>query len=285
MRTFIFTLLSAILSLFSDGQNGSIRLIVRADDIGSSQAANEAIILSCTKGIATSAEIMVPAPWFPEAVKLLRENPSIDVGVHLTLTSEWDLIKWRPLTDCPSLVDEDGYFYPMMWPNINYPGRSVIERKPKIEDIEREFRAQIEMAMKYIPSVSHITGHMGSTTFTPEVRALASRLAKDYNIGNDLTGLNVSVLRFDGPKDTTRQKIDSFIKALEKLEPGKDYLFVEHPGLDTREMRSIHHIGYENVASDRQGVTDLFTSEEVKSKIRQMGIQLVSYAEYYRLRK
>lgn len=285
MKPGFLTLLFSLIILVDCAQQEPIRLIIRADDIGSSQAANEAIILTCTKGIATSAEVMVPAPWFPEAVKLLQANPAVDVGVHLTITSEWDNIKWRPLTHCPGLVDENGYFYPMMWPNANYPGKSVMEIKPGLEEIEREFRAQIETAMKHIPSVSHISGHMGSTGFSPEVRELAARLAAEYKIGNDAAGYNVQGFRFDGPKETSGEKIASFIRALDKLEPGKTYMFVEHPALDTPEMRGVSHIGYENVATDRQGVTDLFMSEQVKAKIREKGILLISYAELYKLEK
>jgi chitin disaccharide deacetylase len=283
MKSLVLTFISALMFLMACAQQDPIRLIVRADDIGSSQAANEAIILTCTQGIATSAEVMVPCAWFPEAVKLLKQHPAIDVGVHLTITSEWDNIKWRPLTHSPSLVDEDGYFYPMMWPNPNYPGRSVMEVKPKLEEIEREFRAQIEMAMKHIPSVSHISGHMGSTGFSEEVKELAARLAKEYKIGHELPG--ISGMRFDGPKETSEEKIISFIKALDNLERGKTYLFVEHPAFDTPEMRSVSHIGYENVAVDRQGVTDLFMSEKVKARIKELGIELISYADFYKLKK
>ena len=66
---------------------------------------------------------------------------------------------------------------------------------------------------------------------------------------------------------------------LGKLENGKTYLFVDHPGLDSPELRAIHHIGYENVALDRQGVTDVYTSEKVKAVIKQKGIQLISYKD------
>ncbi|MEJ0031940.1 MAG: hypothetical protein WDO15_16865 [Bacteroidota bacterium] len=66
---------------------------------------------------------------------------------------------------------------------------------------------------------------------------------------------------------------------LNKLEKGKTYLFVDHPGLDNEELRAVSHIGYENVAVDRQGVTDLFTNEEVKKEIKRLGIQLVSYKD------
>ena len=99
-------------------------LVVRIDDMGCSHSANVASIDTYRNGIAGSVEVMPVCAWFPEAVKMLRENPGLDVGVHLTLTSEWENVKWRPLTSCPSLVDENGYFFPMMGPNAAYPGQS-----------------------------------------------------------------------------------------------------------------------------------------------------------------
>jgi len=102
-------------------QTEPARLIIRGDDMGFSHAGNLGIIECFKNGIGTSIEVLVPSPWFPEAVQMLKENPSIDVGIHLTLTSEWDNIKWRPLTDCPSLKDQDGYFYPMIWLNKIIP--------------------------------------------------------------------------------------------------------------------------------------------------------------------
>ncbi|MDB5013146.1 MAG: YdjC family protein, partial [Daejeonella sp.] len=71
-------------------QQKPIRLIVRGDDMGYSHSGNEALIKSYKEGIETSIEILVPSPWFPEAVKMLNENPGVDVGIHLALTSEWD---------------------------------------------------------------------------------------------------------------------------------------------------------------------------------------------------
>lgn len=94
------------------GQTEGPNLIIRADDMGSFRAANIACIEGYKNGIETSIEVMAVTPWFPEAAKLLRENPGVDVGLHLTITSEWDNIKWRPLTHCPSLIDSNGYFSP-----------------------------------------------------------------------------------------------------------------------------------------------------------------------------
>jgi len=255
------------------------RLIVRGDDMGYSHSGNLALIKCSKEGIQTSIEIIVPSPWFPEAVKFLNENPNIDVGIHLALTSEWDNVKWRPLTSAPSLRTPDGYFYPMVNANPNYPKMSIKENAWKIEDVEKELRAQIETALKHIPRISHLSSHMGCTSLSDETRALEKKLAKEYNIDIDLQELGVTYAPYDGPHTTSAEKIASVIKMLGKLEKGKTYLFVEHPGFDNEELRAVSHIGYENVAADRQGVTDLFTSEEVKKEIKKRGIQLVSYKD------
>jgi predicted glycoside hydrolase/deacetylase ChbG (UPF0249 family) len=153
-------------------QDKEIRLIVRGDDMGYSHSGNEALIKCYKEGIQKSIEVLVPSPWFPEAVKMLKENPGVDVGIHLTLTSEWDNVKWRPLTDCPSLKDENGYFYPFIFKNSSYPNRSLSEQQIRIEDVEKEFRAQIETGLKHIPRISHISAHMGCTSLNDQVRAL-----------------------------------------------------------------------------------------------------------------
>lgn len=253
------------------------RLIVRGDDMGFSHAGNEALIKCSREGIQTSIEVLVPSPWFPEAVRLLEENPGIDVGIHLTLTSEWDNIKWRPVSGPSSLTDEDGYLYPFIWPNKNYPGRALMDNPWKMEDIEKELRAQIELAIKRIPRITHVSGHMGCTGMNDEVRALTKRLTEEYNIHVDMTG--VEGVRYEGPHGTSSEKKASFIKMLKSLKAGKTYMFVDHPALDTPEVRAITHIGYESVAIDRQGVTDVWTDPEVKALVRELGIELISYAD------
>lgn len=260
-------------------QNRNTRLIVRGDDMGFSHSGNLALIKAYREGIESAIEVIVPSPWFPEAVKMLRDNPKVDVGIHLVLTSEWDNVKWRPLTNAKSITDSNGYFFPMIWPNKNYPGRAVLQNKWNIDDIEKEWRAQIEMAKKNIPRLSHISGHMGCTDMNDETRALAKKLAKEYNIDIDPSAYGVKNAPFDGPAKTAAEKKAAFIKMLEKLEEGNTYIFVEHPGLNVPELQAIHHIGYENVAEDRQGVTDMWTDPEIKELIRKRGIQLIGYAD------
>lgn len=259
-------------------QNGP-RLIVRGDDMGFSHSGNEALIKCSKEGIQTSIEIIVPSPWFPEAVKMLQDNPNIDVGIHITLTSEWDNIKYRPVSHSPGLTDPDGYLYPFIFPNKNYPGLALKENNPKLEDIERELRAQIELAKKKIPRISHISAHMGCYHMNDEVKQLAKKLAKEYGIDIDPADYNVKSVRYAGPKTTSEEKVASFIRMLDELKPGETYLFVDHPGLDTPELRAIHHIGYEDVATDRQGVTNTWTDPRVKEAIKKKGIQLISYAD------
>ena len=278
------SLLTLLLFSFSFiySQQQPIRLIVRGDDMGYTHSGNEALIKCYKEGIETSIEVIVPSPWFPEAVRLLRQNPGVDVGIHLAITSEWENIKWRPLTNCKSLQDSNGYFLPMAYPNKNYPGKSITENKWNIQDIEMELRAQIEMAMKYIPTITHVSNHMGFFNLSPEVKALARRLAREYKIDIDLEENKVINVRYEGPSKTSQEKIGSFLKMLDKLEPGKTYWFIDHPGLDNEELRAVWHIGYENVADDRQGVTDLFTSKRVKAAIREKKIQLIGYRDLVR---
>eukprot|EP01137_Pigoraptor_chileana_P004697 Opistho-2@46687 len=106
--------------------------------MGYAHSGNEALIKSYKEGIETSIEVIVASPWFPEAVKLLAENKRVDVGLHFAITSEWDNVKWRPLTEAKSLRNADGYFYPMLFHNNNYPKQAVLDNDWKIEDIEKE---------------------------------------------------------------------------------------------------------------------------------------------------
>jgi predicted glycoside hydrolase/deacetylase ChbG (UPF0249 family) len=173
----------------------------------------------------------------------------------------------------------------MIWPNKNYPKQAILENAWKIEDIEKEFRAQIEVALKHIPWISHISAHMGCANMNDDVRALTKKLVAEYKIPVSPDNTNVVGVGYDGPHKTSAEKIQGFINMLNKLETGKTYLFVDHPGLNDEELRAVHHTGYENVAEDRQGVTDVFTNEKIKTLIKQKGIQLISYKDLVETKK
>lgn len=261
---------------------GTIRLIVRGDDMGFSRSSNPAHIRCYEDGVMRTVEVMAVGPWFPEAARLLREHPGLDVGLHLALTAEWDNLKWRPLTTAPSLVDAGGWFFPMIWPNDNYgKDRALKEQAWKLDEIESELRAQIELTRREVPHVSHLSGHMGFASLGEEVASLLKRLAVEYGLDIDPREHGVQSLRWEEPKETPEQKVTTFSRMLENLGPGT-WLFVDHPALDVPEMRAVHHMGYENVALDRQGVVEAWTSPRAKEIVARRGIQLISYRDLSR---
>lgn len=274
----LFTL--ALFALLCAGSAEAQRLLIRGDDIGGSHASNVGIITTFTEGIERTAEVMVVGPWFPEAVELLRMHPSLDVGIHLVLTSEWDGYKWRPITDCPSLCDEYGYFLRGTLPSQAYPNGSMMEHLATISlaEVEAEMRAQIELAQRLIPQVSHLSSHMGCTMISPEIAQLTQRLAKEYGLPvMDTSGLYESLPYGMGVPIEERE--ERFLAALATMEEGKTYMHLDHPAIFSPELEATGHIGYENVAEDRQGVIDLWTSPRVKAFIEEKGIELVSFGE------
>jgi len=261
-------------------QSDDIHLIIRGDDIGFSHGANVACIKSYQEGIMRTVELMAPCPWFPEAVKLLNENPGLDVGIHITITSEWENLKWGPLTCAPSLTDDNGYFYPMIWPNERFgPDQALKEQKWKIEEIEQEMRAQIEMIKKHISHVSHISCHMGCSNWDPEVREVFNKLVKEYKLDINTNDYGVERFPLKEKGETFEERINNFIEGLNQLEPGKIYLYIEHPATATPEIEAIGHSGYYGVAVDRDLVTKTFTSEKVKEVIKKKNIKLISYKD------
>lgn len=260
------------------GESTAIELLVRADDLGVAQAVNEACIASYRQGIVRSVEVIVPGAWFPDAVRLLKENPGLDVGVHLTLTSEWDRCKWRPLTHAPSLVDANGFFRPMTRQRSDFPpDTGFLEAGPRIEEVERELRAQIETAQRNIANVSHVSAHMGTAVCTPELKALVERLCAEYGLRYRDEQLQYA-RGFGGSEKSGEQKERDLVALIEGLKPGR-WLIVEHPAYDTPEIRGMGHLGYENVAEDREGVTRAFTSPKVMEAVRRRGIRLISYGD------
>lgn len=257
-------------------------LLVRADDIGFSHAANQACMDVFTHGICRSVEIMAPCPWFPEAVKLLQAQPQYDVGIHFTLTSEWDNLKWGPLSEAKSLVNEDGYFFRAFRKSDHYPEQMALAANPWTPaDVEMELRAQIERVRKYIPWASHLTTHMGGLRDDPNYQGVVDRVAAEFDLDVDVRALGFERFRGFGENNqalTPAEKVNALRQNLAELAPGK-WIFVDHPAYDTPETRAIHHIGYEDVAVDRQGVVEAWTDAEVQAIIARRGIRLVSYRD------
>jgi predicted glycoside hydrolase/deacetylase ChbG (UPF0249 family) len=167
----------------------------------------------------------------------------------------------------------------MIWPHPHYgKERALKEQAWKLDEIDRELRAQIELAKREVPHLSHLSDHMGFQALGAEVVALVKRLAGEYGLDIDPESLGVKWVGWDGKPEAPSQKVESFVRVLEGLGPGT-WMFVDHPALDTPEMRAVHHVGYETVAVDRQGVTDAWTSAAARDVVRRRGIELIGYKD------
>jgi predicted glycoside hydrolase/deacetylase ChbG (UPF0249 family) len=256
-----------------------IRLIVKGDDMGAAHGINVATIDAYKRGVLTTTNVIVAGPWFPEAVRLLNENPGLDVGVHLAITSEWESVKWRPLTAAASIVDPDGYFFAMVQPRAGAaPKTSVKESNWKIDEIERELRAQLDSGKRHLPQATYTWNHMGFTSVSPDLEKLVARLSKEYGLVVP-SDLGIQWLRgvYDG-KDTGAVKADKLAAKLETLGPGL-WEHIDHAATDDPEMRAYGHRGYEWVAADRSAVLAAWTSPKVRDVITRRGIKLTSYRD------
>jgi predicted glycoside hydrolase/deacetylase ChbG (UPF0249 family) len=162
------------------------RVVIHEDDVGMSHGANAAFLELSKLGTCSSGSVMAPCPWFPEAAQIANDNPDLDLGVHLTLTSEQKPYRWRPLTNPPKsagMTDAFGYF----WPTVPQA------RKAHPEAVEAELRAQIECAKAAGIDITHLDAHMG-TAQMPEFTAIYRRLGHDYRLPvllvKDLKGYN-----------------------------------------------------------------------------------------------
>ncbi len=149
--------------------------VVHADDIGMCHAANLGAFQVLRAGPATCGSIMVPCPWFQEAVELAKAGPDFDLGVHLTLNAEWPHYRWGPVAGrsaVPSLLDDQGFL----------PRTSLeIVKRAKPEEVEVELRAQVEMALEAGIDVTHLDSHMG-TVFFPPFLEIYKKLAAEFRV-------------------------------------------------------------------------------------------------------
>ncbi len=149
--------------------------IVHADDIGMCHDANVGAFEALRNGPATCGSLMVPCPWFAEAAAWAREEPDLDLGVHLTLNSEFSHYRWGPVAGrdaVPSLLDDEGYL-----PRTSFE----VARQARPEEVEVELRAQVEHALAAGIDVTHLDAHMG-TAFFPSFIEIYRKLASDYRL-------------------------------------------------------------------------------------------------------
>lgn len=160
-------------SLLAQRLGLSRAVIPHVDDLGMCHGANRAFLDLARRGLVTCGSVMVPCPWFREVAEAGAADPSLDLGVHLTLTSEWEHYRWRPistLSRASGVIDADGYF----WRDVTSLRRHLVP-----EAAEVELRAQIDTALTAGLQPSHIDAHMAAAML-PELLDCHIRLARDY---------------------------------------------------------------------------------------------------------
>lgn len=150
-------------------------VIAHADDVGMCHGANTAFATVAGKGFIMSGSVMVPCPWFRETAEMAAAGPTLDLGVHLTLTSEWRHYRWRPLTGgskSAGLVDDEGF----MWRTAQ-----AVRKNARPEAVEAELRAQIDLALASDIDATHLDCHMG-TALAAEFADIYLRLGREYRL-------------------------------------------------------------------------------------------------------
>lgn len=271
----IFGLAGANFGQNSPAEPNGPRLIIRTDDIGFCHGVNMAFKRAAEQGMVSSASVIVTTPWLDEAVEILKQHPEISVGLHLALNSEWKEFKWGPVTPydkVPSLVDPSGKFYGTR--------KEFFSHKPKIKEVAKELRAQIDLALKKGLKVSYIDNHMSTAISTKEFQQEMEKIAKEYGIG---------ISRYFGEQEVTNvyaiapeQKLAQALKNLDTITHGGLYLLVCHIGTDDAEMQAMTDLnlfGPKNMSKHRQAERDVLCDASYKAALQARGIRLVGYKD------
>jgi chitin disaccharide deacetylase len=250
-----------------------ISVLIRCDDIGMCHSVNMAAKKVLETGIPVSMSVMVPCPWFSEAVELLKEYSNVSVGIHLTLNSEWKQYRWGPVAGSlavPSLVDSAGNFFPSR--------AKLFGNNPKLAEIETELRSQIEKALKAGLKIDYLDYHMGAAVQTLETRAIVERLAAEYKLGISryYNETGIEGWYFAAPDN----KLDTMMKKLTSAQPGRINLFVIHVGLDDPELNAMEDhnpFGPKEMSKHRNGELKALISTNFQELLHRPEYRLVNY--------
>lgn len=273
MRKLLLLFISGISFLSLKAQTEKIPLLFRLDDIGMCHSVNMAAKEVLETRMPVSMSVMVPCPWFTEAVEILKQYPHVSVGIHLTLNSEWKNYRWGPVagvTMVPSLVDSLGHFF---------PSRSkLFANNPRLDEIETELRAQIEKALKAGLKLDYLDYHMGAAMQTLETRAIVEKLAAEYNLAISRYYDEVDVE--GGYAAPVANKLDTLLKKVTYLQPGGTKLFVVHIGLDEPEMSAMEDLnpsGPKDMSRHRQAELRALLAPSFQQMINSERFRMVNY--------
>ena len=255
-------------------------LIVNADDFGMCHSVNEAIIGTILEGVVCSTSLMVVCPWALQAINFLKYHPDIPIGVHLTAISDSVNNHWRPLTapeKVPSLLDEAGYFY-------DFEHMPEFMARVKLDQLEMEFRAQIEAVLAAGIEPAHLDWHSLRVRDRADIFDVMFRLAREYGLALRVAGrVWIEKLQSWGFPTNDYGFLDSYsldpankaahyAELLRELPIGLSEWAV-HPGLDSSELLAIEPGGNHI----RQTDFDFLMSEQARDIVREEGIILLDY--------
>jgi predicted glycoside hydrolase/deacetylase ChbG (UPF0249 family) len=271
-------------------------VIIHADDFGMCQST----ITACTElfelaGI-SSAAVMVPCPWFLTAARTQKDLKKVDLGVHITLTSEWKEYRWRPISTAEiesGLFDSQGYFHAKSKDVQNY-GNPVFVRD--------EINAQINLALSEGIVPTHIDTHMGSVAhpkfmfdyinagLSRKIPPMLFRLTKNewMKIGLDETSATMvemflinleeqGVPLLDHlrtiPLEAQDNRYGQAINIFNSLPPGITH-FIIHPATETPELKAITPDW-----KSRVGDYQLFRDKEIHDNLKNNVIHVIGYQD------
>jgi predicted glycoside hydrolase/deacetylase ChbG (UPF0249 family) len=266
-------------------------LIIHADDLGAAHSADAASFDALDKGMVTSASIMMPTPWVTEVAAYARTHPNADLGLHLTITSEWETYRWGSVASSdkvPSLLDSAGTFPSDVGP---------VATGAKPEEVERELRAQVERALAVGIHPTHLDSHMGALFSTPQLAAVYVKVAHDYHLPflavrgnppggpqatyapNDVLLDNVIIAGPEVPRDKWKE---FYLNAIAGLKPGLTEMIV-HLGHDDAELQAVT-VNHEPYGSAwRQRDYEVVNSPEFRKALADNHIVLVHWRDLQRL--
>jgi chitin disaccharide deacetylase len=265
-------------------------VIIHADDLGVSHSENAASTSAMEKGSVNSASIMVPCAWFPEIANYAATHPNTDLGLHITLTSEWKYYKWGPVTPhhlVPGLVNKQGFFYSSV---------DSVARSATAAEVEEETRNQVKRSIQFGMNPTHLDSHMGTLFSRPDYLKAYIKVGREFKIPvfiprqlGAMPGVNFDSLITErdvlvdhvltaGPQHLQAGFAAFYTNALKNLQPGLTYLII-HTAYDDEEMKAVV-AGVINWGSGwRQQDYNFFTSAECERILKENNIYRVTWKE------
>ncbi|MFN2516455.1 MAG: polysaccharide deacetylase family protein [Pyrinomonadaceae bacterium] len=268
-------------------------LIVHADDLGAAHSINRASIRGLESGLVTSGSIMVPCPWLPEIAAYARAHPTADLGLHLTLTSEWPLYRWGPVLSkdrVPSLLDTSGYLY-----HLENDAAAHMD----VKEAEAEVRAQIARARTLGIQPTHLDSHMGTLYQTRALFEVLLRVAREnklpIRVSKEWFNRAAFMPALLGPDDIVLDRTISiepdvtpanwakfYTDAINGLQPGVTDMIV-HLAYADDEMKGVTFGKPDWGADWRQRDFEFVTSDTFRKLLQENNVKLITWREIGKL--